>query len=54
MERKLDTDYGNFLTDFGGGGDRFATDQALDEIHKVLKPGNVFGMIWNIDDCKDN
>ncbi|PSR97509.1 methyltransferase domain-containing protein [Coniella lustricola] len=28
----------------------FATDEVLDEIHRVLKPGAVFGMIWNIDD----
>lgn len=32
--------------------DRFATDVALDEIHRVLKEGAVLGMIWNIDDCK--
>lgn len=31
---------------------RFATDEALREIHRVLKPGGVFGMIWNIDDCE--
>lgn len=29
----------------------FATEQALGEIHRVLKPGGVLGMIWNIDDC---
>lgn len=28
---------------------RFSTQEALDEIHRVLKPGAVFGMIWNID-----
>ncbi|KAI0168688.1 methyltransferase [Pestalotiopsis sp. NC0098] len=27
----------------------FSTQEALDEIHRVLKPGAVFGMIWNID-----
>lgn len=31
---------------------RFATDEALAEIHRVLKPGGVFGMIWNIDECE--
>lgn len=31
---------------------RFATDEALKEIHRVLKPNAVFGMIWNIEDCK--
>lgn len=33
-------------------GGRFATEEALAEIHRVLKPGGVFGMIWNIDDCE--
>ncbi|ROW16194.1 hypothetical protein VPNG_01763 [Cytospora leucostoma] len=33
-----------------GWGDGFATNEALDEIHRVLVPGAVFGMIWNIDD----
>ncbi|KAH6648551.1 methyltransferase [Truncatella angustata] len=28
----------------------FATPDALHEIHRVLKPGAVFGMIWNVDD----
>ncbi|KAG9244576.1 methyltransferase [Calycina marina] len=28
----------------------FATDEALKEIHRVLRPGAVFGMIWNIED----
>lgn len=32
---------------------RFATYEALREIHRVLKPGGVFGMIWNIDDCEN-
>ncbi|KAF7527485.1 hypothetical protein G7054_g10460 [Neopestalotiopsis clavispora] len=27
----------------------FATPEAMREIHRVLKPGAVFGMIWNID-----
>lgn len=31
---------------------RFATEEALDEIYRVLKEGAVFGMIWNIDDCE--
>jgi hypothetical protein len=30
--------------------DRFATQDALREIHRVLQPGAVFGMIWNIED----
>lgn len=30
----------------------FATEEALDEMHRVLKPGGVLGMIWNIDDCE--
>ncbi|KAI3320091.1 S-adenosyl-L-methionine-dependent methyltransferase [Xylariaceae sp. AK1471] len=28
----------------------FATPEALKEIHRVLRPGAVFGMIWNVDD----
>ncbi|KAI0446835.1 S-adenosyl-L-methionine-dependent methyltransferase [Xylaria telfairii] len=28
----------------------FATPEALKEIHRVLRPGAVFGMIWNIDE----
>ncbi|KAJ1331100.1 trans-aconitate 3-methyltransferase [Microdochium nivale] len=27
----------------------FATPEALTEIHRVLRPGAVFGVIWNID-----
>jgi hypothetical protein len=38
-----------FLTGCVG---RFATEEALDEIYRVLKEGAVFGMIWNIDDCE--
>lgn len=30
---------------------RFATEESLKEIHRVLKPGATFGMIWNIEDC---
>jgi len=30
---------------------RFATEDSLKEIHRVLRPGAAFGMIWNIDDC---
>lgn len=30
---------------------RFATEESLKEIHRVLRPGATFGMIWNIDDC---
>lgn len=29
----------------------FATEESLKEIHRVLRPGAAFGMIWNIDDC---
>ncbi|KAI8632536.1 S-adenosyl-L-methionine-dependent methyltransferase [Xylariaceae sp. FL1651] len=28
----------------------FATPEALKEIHRVLRPGAVLGMIWNVDD----
>ncbi|KAI0555160.1 S-adenosyl-L-methionine-dependent methyltransferase [Xylaria curta] len=28
----------------------FATPEALKEIHRVLRPGAVFGMIWNVDE----
>jgi hypothetical protein len=31
---------------------RFATEGSLKEIHRVLRPGAAFGMIWNIEDCK--
>ncbi|KAM0819353.1 putative Methyltransferase [Seiridium cardinale] len=30
--------------------DRFATPDALREMHRVLRPGAVLGMIWNIED----
>ena len=30
---------------------RFADMEALQEIYRVLIPGGVFGMIWNIEDC---
>lgn len=30
---------------------RFATEESMKEIHRVLRPGAVFGMIWNIEDC---
>ena len=32
--------------------ERFANKEALNEIHRVLKVGGAFGMIWNIEDCK--
>lgn len=32
-------------------GSRFAHEEALREIHRVLVPGGVFGMIWNVEDC---
>jgi len=28
----------------------FSTDSAVEEIHRVLKPGGVFGLIWNVRD----
>ncbi|KAI0136399.1 methyltransferase [Xylariales sp. AK1849] len=28
----------------------FSTPEALREIHRVLRPGAVFGMIWNVED----
>jgi SAM-dependent methyltransferase len=31
---------------------RFATEETLREVHRALKPKAVFGMIWNIEDCK--
>jgi ubiquinone/menaquinone biosynthesis C-methylase UbiE len=30
---------------------RFATEESLKEIHRVLRPGAAFGVIWNIEDC---
>jgi ubiquinone/menaquinone biosynthesis C-methylase UbiE len=30
---------------------RFANEEALAEIRRVLKPGAKLGMIWNIEDC---
>lgn len=32
-------------------GTRFATDDALEEIYRILIPGGTFGMIWNVEDC---
>jgi SAM-dependent methyltransferase len=29
----------------------FATEASLKEIHRVLRPGAAFGMIWNVEDC---
>ncbi|CAO1596610.1 hypothetical protein XANCAGTX0491_000444 [Xanthoria calcicola] len=31
-------------------GTRFATDDALEEIYRILAPGGSFGMIWNVED----
>ena len=28
----------------------FSTDEALDEIHRVLKPGGTLGLVWNVRD----
>jgi hypothetical protein len=33
-------------------GSRFATEEALREIHRILRPGGAFGVIWNIEDCE--
>ncbi len=30
---------------------RFANNEALKEIYRVLASGGVLGMIWNIEDC---
>ena len=30
---------------------RFAHDEALHEIYRVLKPGSILGIIWNVEDC---
>jgi hypothetical protein len=30
----------------------FATNEALKEIHRVIRPEAAFGMIWNIEDCR--
>ncbi len=30
---------------------RFAHDEALREFHRVLVPGGILGMIWNVEDC---
>lgn len=30
---------------------RFANEDALREIYRVLTPGGVLGMIWNVEDC---
>lgn len=32
--------------------ERFATLESLREIHRVLKPGAGFGMIWNVEECE--
>jgi hypothetical protein len=32
----------------------FATAKSLKEINRVLRPGATFGMIWNIEDCKEH
>lgn len=30
---------------------RFAQNEALQEIHRVVVPGGVLGLIWNVEDC---
>lgn len=30
---------------------RFAKEESLEEIRRVLKPGGKLAMIWNIEDC---
>ena len=35
-------------------GERFAHREALQEIYRVLKPGGVLGLIWNIEDCESD
>ena len=30
---------------------RFANEESLEEIYRVLVPGGTLGMIWNIEDC---
>lgn len=30
---------------------RFATEEALEEIHRTLVPGGSLGLIWNVEDC---
>ncbi|KAI9755138.1 MAG: Proteasome subunit beta type-1 [Chaenotheca gracillima] len=29
----------------------FSNEASLKEIHRALRPGGIFGMIWNIEDC---
>jgi hypothetical protein len=36
----------------GVDNNRFANKESLKEIHRILKPGATFGMIWNVDECK--
>lgn len=31
---------------------RFATEDSLKEIHRVLRPGGALGLVWNIEDCE--
>jgi hypothetical protein len=31
---------------------RFAKEESLKEIHRVLKPGAKLGLIWNVEDCE--
>jgi ubiquinone/menaquinone biosynthesis C-methylase UbiE len=46
VSRELPRDY-DILRSF-----RFANMGALQEIHRVLKPGGKLAMIWNVDDCE--
>jgi hypothetical protein len=31
---------------------RFANEESIREIYRVLRPGAAFGVIWNVEDCK--
>lgn len=32
---------------------RFAKEESLKEIHRVLKPGAKLGLVWNVEDCEE-
>ena len=31
---------------------RFANEESLQDIYRVLAPGGSLGLIWNIEDCE--